>query len=100
MSPPQLYGSLQEQPRWSEYDITELQINITNSSNGELLKQTTIPYSDREENHYFNETLPGCVESLNNNSSIFVGATAFSGTYGESVPSSAIEARMDTSKVA
>lgn len=88
------------QPRWSEYDITELQINITNSSNGELLKQTTFPYSGQEENHYFNETLPGCVESLNNNSSILVGATAFSETYDESVLSSAIEARIDTSKVA
>ena len=100
LSPPQLYGSLQVQLRWLEYDITELRINITNSSNGDVLKQTTIPYSDQEGNYYFNETLPGCVESSLNNFSILVGATVYSNAYGESAPSSAIEARMDTGKFA
>lgn len=69
---------------------------MTNASNGEVLKQTTIPYSGQFENkyHYFNETLSGCVNSLNN-SSILVKATFFSRNYGESVPSSAVEATME-----
>ena len=94
LSPPHVYGSVQVQPRWSGYDITEFRINITNSSNGEVLKQATVTYSGQNEYHYFNETLSECVNSLNN-SSISVRATVFSGNYGESVPSSAVEARMD-----
>ena len=69
-------------------------MNITDSSNGVILRQTTIPYSGQNEYHYFNETLPGCVDSLNN-SSVFVSTAAFSRIYGESVPSPAIEAKMD-----
>ena len=82
------------QPRWTGYDITEFRINITNARNGEVLKQATIPYSGQNEYHYFNETLSACVNSLNN-SSILVRATVFSRNYGESVPSSAVEATVE-----
>ena len=95
--PPQLHGSVQVQPRWTGYDITELRINITDGSNGEILKQATIPYRNSDQN-FFNVTLPGCVVSLNINSSILVSATAFSSAYGESVSSPAIEAIMDGGK--
>ena len=95
--PPQLSGSVQVQPRWIGYDITELQISVTDGSNGEVLKQATIPYINSDQN-YFNATLPGCAVSLNINSSILVSATAFSSVYGESVSSPAIEARMDRGK--
>jgi hypothetical protein len=84
------------EPRWIGYDIIELQINITNGSNGEVLKQTSIPYINSDQN-YFNVSLPGCVVSLSN-SSILVSATAISSAYGESVSSTAIEARMNRGK--
>lgn len=95
--PPQFHGSVQVQPRWTGYDITELRINITDGSNGEILKQATIPYRNSDQN-FFNATLPGCVVSLNINSSILVSATAFSSAYGESISSPAIEAIMDGGK--
>ena len=99
LSLPQLYGLVQVQPRWTGYDITEFRINIINGSSGEVLKRTTIPYYEGQNaHHYFNETLPGCVVSLNGNSSVLVSSTAFSSVHGESAPSSAIEARLDSGK--
>ena len=97
-----LYGSIQVQPRWEGYDITGFIINVTNSSTGEVLKQDTIQYSGQNVSHYFNQTLSefsGCIDPRNNDSSLLISATVFSITYGESLPSQAIEARVSTGKM-
>lgn len=95
VTPPVLHGSIRVQPRWTGYDITEIRINITYSDNGVVLqRETTIPYNDQKECHYFNETLSGCVDSLSN-FSVLVSAITISSTYGESVPSPPVEARID-----
>ena len=95
-SPLMLYGSIEARPRWEGYDITEFRINVTNGSTGEVLKQDTIKYNGHNVYHYFNQTLnelSGCVDPLNN-SSILISATVFSITFGESLPSQSIEARV------
>lgn len=89
---PQIHLSVQTQPLWPGYNISEFTLNTTNENNGLVLKQIRTPLKGQTdyENH-FNETFEYCM------SSVLFTATALSPVYGESM-SSTINVTLDRRK--
>ena len=81
--------SIEAQPLWLGYNISEFKVNITDRNNGELLLITSVvPYHENataNSFHYLlNETLSaGDIQRCS--SSVLISATAVSANYGESM---------------
>lgn len=94
---PQIHLSIQTQPLWQGYIISEFRLNTTNENNGMVLKQINITLNGQTYYEYhFNDTLyRGTIEYCV--SSVLFTATALSPVYGESV-SSTIDVTLDRRK--
>ena len=93
----QIHLSIQTQPLWPGYNISEFRMNAINDNDGMVLTQVSIPLNDQTNYKYsFNETLSRGVSQACI-SSVSFAATALSPVYGESMPSK-IEVTLDRRK--